>query len=617
MPTCRLLLVVGMGLWFLAPGSGRADGPLEEFGAHLDSPMYKIPDLPMPPVVRILPPGIVDLWRRTLARPDVESRIKAADAISRAHRLGYKEADTAVKDLLAALDRADDPPAARRAVAQALITLGVKQAAGALLKQAQAGAIDLRELVEPALAAWDYQPAREVWLRRLGPRKGEGEETPPRDLVLAIRGLGAVREPQAAEPLRQLVLSELTPGPFRLEAAAALGAIRDTGLEKDAEHLAGVAGPHARVSRLAATSLLQRHKGPDTVRILQGLLAHTLKGNPEPEVAAPAAARLIALDPKLLLPTLQDMLASEDPGVRSLAVEVLLRVPTAEHLQALSERLDDEHTDVRVRARRALEELARTKGLGPQVIKEGMRVLQEENWREVEQAALLLVRLDHKETASRLLELLSHPRPEVFATAAWGLRKLDVPVTLPGVLAYVDSELTRLRRHNSPHSRELWAELVADYQLSQLNQFLGARKYTKADTCLRRFIPHIKADPAGQESRSAAVWALGLLHEGQDVPELSRAFAERLNDVHSIPPEYPGVRMMAAFSMGRMPPKGEVRALVLDRLRVYHPYKQLSDDPISNACGWALERLTGQVMRDPGPTRRFQGDWFLVPNRAP
>jgi hypothetical protein len=48
-----------------------------------------------------------------------------------------------------------------------LIALDVREAAPGPSQQAQAGSIELREIVEPALARWNYRPARVVWLDHL------------------------------------------------------------------------------------------------------------------------------------------------------------------------------------------------------------------------------------------------------------------------------------------------------------------------------------------------------------------------------------------------------------------------------------------------------------------
>src|SRR5207249_65592 len=102
-----------------------------------------------------------------------------------------------------------------------------------------------------------------------------------RGLVLAIRGLGMVREGQAADRLRTLALSDRVSGPLRLEAARALGSVRGEGLEKDAERLAADASPRGLGARLCAAALLRRHRGERAVGLLRRLAE-----DPEPAVAA-------------------------------------------------------------------------------------------------------------------------------------------------------------------------------------------------------------------------------------------------------------------------------------------------------------------------------------------
>src|SRR5204863_6557272 len=109
-----------------------------------------IPELPVPRVEVVFPDGLARLWLRALERPEADLKCKAADAIALAHRRGMKGLDTTVAPLTATLDRADQHPAVRLAVAQALITLDVRQAAPSLLKHAQAGPSELRNLIEPA-----------------------------------------------------------------------------------------------------------------------------------------------------------------------------------------------------------------------------------------------------------------------------------------------------------------------------------------------------------------------------------------------------------------------------------------------------------------------------------
>jgi hypothetical protein len=149
---------------------------------------------------------------------------------------------------------------------------------------------------------------------------------------------------------------------------------------------------------------------------------------------------------------------------------------------------------------------------------------------------------------------------------------------------------------------------IIDHQLSQLNQFLGAQKYRPADAVLRRFVP--RADGRlGPESRAAAVWALGRLHEGREVPELVGPLQERMLDMRSKPPEFTQVREMCAVTLGRTKAKEAVPTL-----RIFYVGKP-TEDPVNNASGWALQRLTGEVMPAPQTARKVRLDWFLRPAR--
>src|SRR5262249_31585222 len=75
--------------------------------------------------------------------------------------------DRAVAPLRAALERADQHPTARLALARTLIALDAKESAGTLLQQTRTGNQQKRGLVEPALSQWKYQTAHALLLRRL------------------------------------------------------------------------------------------------------------------------------------------------------------------------------------------------------------------------------------------------------------------------------------------------------------------------------------------------------------------------------------------------------------------------------------------------------------------
>jgi HEAT repeat protein len=570
------------------------------FDNVIDSPMYQHPDLPAPPVVMVFPEEARGLWLKALQRPEADMRCKAAGAIALARQRGVKGLETTVAPLLAELDRPEQHPTVRLTVAQALVALEAREAAPGLLRAAEAGGDDVRAIIEPALAAWDYRPARAVWLARLAE-----PAAPPPSLVLAIRGLAEVREEKAADRLREMALSDRGATSVRLEAARALGLLRDAGLEEDAERLAADTSKAGVSSRLAAAALLERHRGDRAVRLLQ-----RLADDPEPAVAARAVTRLLGIDSKLVVARVERLLASPAARLRSLGAEVLFREPTADHVRLLGDRLDDLHAGVRVQARRFLSELAARPDWRRPVIEQGSRLLAASGWRGQEQATILLAQLDHKPAAARLVELLRvEGPPEVYLTAAWGLRRLAVADTLPAVLRHVEAQQRRLRALAGRIDSE---PMLLDHQLSQLNQLLGQQKYRPADAVLRQFIPRMAKPMAvdvGFESRAAAVWALGLIHEGKAVPDLAGAVEGRLNDINTIPPEDARVRRMCAVTLGRLGAKAAVPSL-----RKHFGDHEPSRDPVNNACGWALARLTGEPVPPAKPIRMVQRDWFLTPH---
>jgi len=118
----------------------------------------------------------------------------------------------------------------------------------------------------------------------------------------------------------------------------------------------------------------------------------------------------------------------------------------------------------------------------------------------------------------------------------------------------------------------------------------------------------LMTNPAGPEARAAAVWALGLLHEGKPVPELATVLMGRLTAVRPFDIEDDRVRRMAAVTLGRMK-AGDT----LPSLREFYRAGVPSLNPVSRACGWAIEEMTGEKMTPPGVVEVVERDWFLAP----
>src|SRR5216684_1279244 len=457
---------------FVSPASiGRADD------AGLDSRMYHDPELPIPKIVRVYPENLLPLWLVALGRPEANYQWRASLSVVLAHREDIKGLEAAVDPLLEALARIDSPAdesdsassvqgdtgssakiLVRLAVARALIELYARQAAPQLFQMTRGGDRRLRDLIEPALARWAFRPAVPVWLERLRRRDGNAA-----DLLLSVRGLAAVRETQAVSPLEELLYSEQTSWPMRLEAARALGEIQTSGLESDAGKL--LRDTRFASARLAAAWLLRHHQGDEGVRLLQ-----TLGRDAEPAVVFVVLERLLELDAKLVLPVMELALASSDAKVRLLGIETAFREATIERLSLLADKMNDEHPSVRLKARQSLHRLADQPQFREAVIQQGMRILAGGSWRGLEQAALLLTYLDHKPAAQRLVTLLEFERPEVFIAAGWGLRRLDVPETLPAALSHIQAIRKKAESGVNFLIKGAW-----DQQLSHLAQFMGQR----------------------------------------------------------------------------------------------------------------------------------------------
>jgi hypothetical protein len=571
-------------LCFASPLAAAADDVL-------DSVMYNDPHIPAARVVKVFPPRLTSLWVQALERPEDDLRCQAAAAIALAQRRGMPGLDATVAPLLPVLEQPEQHPTVRLAAAQALIALDARKAAPALFERAGKDGVEMRDLVEPALARWDYKPARAAWLVRL-----DQPGLPRRGWLVAVRGLAAVREPRAAPRLRELTLSSATDPIIRLEAARALGVIQTSGLEKAAERLAAEKSAPGSVARLAAASLLRRHRSDESAKLLQRLAAEA-----EPAAAALALEGLLDADPGRVLPLMRQVVASPDAKVRMLGVEAHRRRPVADHIPLVADLLDDPHPEVRVRARKALLEAVQRAEHGEAVRRQATRLLATDRWRALEQAAILLAALDHKPAAPRLVELLRFERPEVYVAAAWGLRKLEVRETLPAQLAEVERRWQRSLKPDGKEARER-----IDQQVAQLAQSLGRARYAPAAPALARFVP--KDWNIGPESRAAAIWALGLIHEKAPPADLVEALIGRVTDDSTIAAEDLRVRSMSAVALGRM--KAKEAATSLGK---YYPRK-LTAERFPNACGWALQQITGEALPASGTVEVVQKGWFLEPN---
>jgi HEAT repeat protein len=575
----------------------------------IDSPMTTDPLILVSEAVPTFPPGILDLWMKALERPEHEARGKAAASMALAHQRGMAGVSAAVPALVRALEVDDQPASVRVAVARALVVLDARDAAAKLFAHVRTAGADYRVVVEPALAAWDFKPARAEWLDRLKAGK------PDHDLTLAMRGLAAVREESAAPRLRELALNADLPAVTRIEAARAAVRIQPTA---DAAPVPTDVGTASVTTRLVAVTLLTQRSGDAAVKHLQAFARDR-----EPAVALVAVNRLLELDPKLVLPVKDAVLGSLDYGVRLVGVEALSRTPSAEHVKLLGDRLDDPHPDVQTKARIRLRELADRGEWKPAVVEQAVKAVNAKGWRPHEQGAMLLAQLGHTGEMKRLIELLKSDRPEVMIASAWAVRVLAVPDTFPDALKQATA-----RREQSLASR-LEPEVAAGVngQLAQLAQLFGTTRYRPADAELRRQYPRFLGagevpvynprggggatfNPIGGEARAAAIWALGLIHENAAPADLTGKIEERMTGDPGRGPDHPAVRRAAAVALGRMKASKSLGAL-----KDYSAGDKPSLEPLDHACRWAVARLTGTAPPPAGKVEVMQRGWFLEPQK--
>lgn len=547
------------------------------------------------PEVELLPPRmewspeLEAIWLKTLEHDESDLRREAADTITRAHQLGMPGSDALIDGLMHVLQSPDEHPVARTAAARALVALDARRAAPLLAEHARRGPIELSLLVEPALAQWDFQPAREIWLERLA-----SPSTPSAQLQLALECLGRVAESAAAADLQRLALSETTSAMTRLAAARALAKLPASGLVEIARRLAVEPTPETFVARLVGAHLLAQQSGDETLELLDHYAAA-----PEPTIAAQAMQRLLEIAPERLVERAPATIVNPDARVRELTVRALATAPTEMSIATLTPVLDDGVPAIRHEARRILLEMSARDELRPVVIEHAERTLDGDAWRGIEQAILILTELDQRQIGERLLQLLHHERSEAYVTAAWSLKTLAIP-------ELADRMFEEAQRLSEPVSK-LEGPDKAHLALAHLLEALGPMDHQPAEEFMRIFIP--KEAPFPVEARAAAIWAIGFLWADAESldPELVAQLEQRLNDANSIPAEWYDVRVMSAVALGRMKAEDS-----LPSLRHWYAAEGVNSY-LGRCCGWAIERMTGEPVKDPVASPRQLQGWFVQP----
>jgi len=552
-----------------------------------DYVMESSPPLVVPePIVRVSN-KYAPLWKESLARPEADLQRLTAEAITDGFAAGLPGMRDMIPALVKLASAETTHSAARQAAVRALMKFDAADSAPVLFEISKRHGADFRAVIEPVLARWKFAPIREIWQARI-----KSPDTRLRDLMLAIDGMAALGEASDVAGLLAIVHDSSRPQPVRLAAARAAGKLQSTGLEPDAAKLLQ-ATPNTISRKLYALGLIDRHDSGDAQKILLGLAVDS-----EPAAAAAALKRLNAIDHNLVLPLAEKAMQNPDQHVRQQGINAYVALPTPPRVTFVARLLDDPHPEIRANVREDLFRLAAQPELSDPIRTTAMEVLAAESWRGQEQAALLLAALDHKPAAPRLVQLLEAPRGEVMVASAWGLRKLAVPETLPAILDKATRQ-TQFRLTGGVFSNYL------DLQVAHLLETFGVMKYAPAEPLLRQYIP--KDFKYGFESRAAAIWSLGLLHEGVPDEELAQLLTGRLTDPSTSPPEQDPVRTTSAISIGRMKAVSQVEPMKRYLGPKVIPLRS------SLAMQWAIRELTGEQLPDPEPLITSRGNFFLEP----
>ena len=108
--------------------------------------------------------------------------------------------------------------------------------------------------------------------------------------------------------------------------------------------------------------------------------------------------------------------------------EALVHKSDGAAIVQLGPTLNDVNPNLRRYVTRSLLHFAADPDRRQPVIDVASDAISHSDWRAIEQGLILIGSLDHEPAAKRLVELMTHKRPEVSVAAAWSLRKLAVNV---------------------------------------------------------------------------------------------------------------------------------------------------------------------------------------------
>ncbi len=405
------------------------------------------------------------------------------------------------------------------------------------------------------------------WRERLA---NTSEQNEP--LLTAIEGIGRVGDLSDVQAIRKVVSSDSSYLTTRLVAASALGNLAREGLESFASSLLESETP---MRELLAARMLATHTSVEAGSICEQILA-----SDQSAAHGPAFRALINVDAeKARLVAKNGLLKHPESTVRQLAVEHLANLDDADALRTLGFALRDSNPETRRTARAALHRAFSTKTSARQFISGAIEFyLQGDFAFGAEQAIVLAVALNQNKFCPQLVNLLEHPDENVHVRAAWALQEL--------------AEDDRILEKLMPLAQEITSELrasthyIEDSRVTQLSMLFGAfgrNAYMPADEMLRIYIPK-SGHKMRDESRAAAIWALGRIWAERGDAKLAQQLAKRMLDDNPDDPESKIVKYTSALALGMIRDPASPRYLRSANAQEAVPA------PLGYAATWALEQ---------------------------
>jgi hypothetical protein len=192
--------------------------------------------------------------------------------------------------------------------------------------------------------------------------------------------------------------------------------------------------------------------------------------------------------------------------------------------------------------------------------------------------------------------LVDHERPNVFITAAWGLKVLAMDAWAKDIEAIMRKLGTEPANVGDPDQSQ---------KLTHLIEAMGRLRHRGAIDFLETLVP--KAAPYRPWCRVAAVWALGCICEAERDPEIVQQMRGRVSDTAAPPAEFDGVRAHAGAALGRMGATDSA-----DFLREWIE-EESPDSWIGRYCAWGIFQLDGTPVPPVRDIRRAISGWSLRP----